>query len=182
MSGEISFFEIGTGDAEKARAFYCGLFDSDGASRPVPRATASSSRPVACRAGSTRAMPARRCTPSSAVPDLDAAITRVQELGGERQVPGRLRRERRGVRPLCPLRRRPGLQLRAASAASRLRFPHTAVAALDSETSGGRSSVGRAPGCGPGGRGFESRRSPSESPATADFPAVVPDQHKRSGA
>ncbi len=25
---------------------------------------------------------------------------------------------------------------------------------------GGRSSVGRAPGCGPGGRGFESRRSP----------------------
>ena len=26
---------------------------------------------------------------------------------------------------------------------------------------GGRSSVGRAPGCGPGGRGFESRRSPS---------------------
>ena len=27
MSGEISFFEIGTGDAEKARAFYSGLFD-----------------------------------------------------------------------------------------------------------------------------------------------------------
>jgi hypothetical protein len=26
---------------------------------------------------------------------------------------------------------------------------------------GGRSSAGRAPGCGPGGRGFESRRSPS---------------------
>ena len=25
---------------------------------------------------------------------------------------------------------------------------------------GGRSSVGRAPGCGPGRRGFESRRSP----------------------
>src|SRR5262249_48847338 len=26
---------------------------------------------------------------------------------------------------------------------------------------GGRSSAGRAPGCGPGGRGFESHRSPS---------------------
>ena len=32
---------------------------------------------------------------------------------------------------------------------------------LDWLTPGGRSSVGRAPGCGPGGRGFESRRSPS---------------------
>lgn len=29
---------------------------------------------------------------------------------------------------------------------------------------GGRSSVGRAPGCGPGGRGFKSRRSPQETP------------------
>ena len=37
---------------------------------------------------------------------------------------------------------------------------------LDSRAPGGRSSVGRAPGCGPGGRGFESRRSPlSEPPA-----------------
>ena len=32
---------------------------------------------------------------------------------------------------------------------------------------GGRSSVGRAPGCGPGGRGFESRRSPYRRPWTA---------------
>ena len=36
---------------------------------------------------------------------------------------------------------------------------------------GGRSSVGRAPGCGPGGRGFESRRSPlTKVPANAGFP------------
>ena len=35
--------------------------------------------------------------------------------------------------------------------------------ALDSGARGGRSSVGRAPGCGPGGRGFKSRRSPSRS-------------------
>jgi hypothetical protein len=31
---------------------------------------------------------------------------------------------------------------------------------LDSGVHGGRSSAGRAPGCGPGGRGFESHRSP----------------------
>ena len=31
---------------------------------------------------------------------------------------------------------------------------------LDSTSRGGRSSAGRAPGCGPGGRGFESHRSP----------------------
>ncbi len=34
---------------------------------------------------------------------------------------------------------------------------------LDCGARGGRSSVGRAPGCGPGGRGFKSRRSPSRS-------------------
>jgi hypothetical protein len=38
---------------------------------------------------------------------------------------------------------------------------------------GGRSSVGRAPGCGPGGRGFESRRSPS-LPASAVRDAIGP--------
>ena len=31
---------------------------------------------------------------------------------------------------------------------------------LHKKMDGGRSSVGRAPGCGPGGRGFKSRRSP----------------------
>ena len=37
---------------------------------------------------------------------------------------------------------------------------------------GGRSSVGRAPGCGPGGRGFKSRRSP--------FPRPTPARRNRS--
>src|SRR5438105_9068108 len=36
---------------------------------------------------------------------------------------------------------------------------------------GGRSSVGRAPGCGPGGRGFESRRPPLALP---DFAGALP--------
>src|SRR3954452_14010164 len=38
---------------------------------------------------------------------------------------------------------------------------------LDCSGLGGRSSVGRAPGCGPGGRGFESPRSPLGSPEFA---------------
>ena len=36
----------------------------------------------------------------------------------------------------------------------------------DCEARGGRSSAGRAPGCGPGGRGFESPRSPLANPLT----------------
>src|SRR3954454_11455887 len=39
---------------------------------------------------------------------------------------------------------------------------------------GGRSSVGRAPGCGPGGRGFESRRSPLRLVPAARTIKVVP--------
>ena len=38
-------------------------------------------------------------------------------------------------------------------------------------THGGRSSVGRAPGCGPGGRGFKSRRSPR---MTEKFLKILP--------
>lgn len=38
---------------------------------------------------------------------------------------------------------------------------------LESVTGGGRSSDGRAPGCGPGGRGFESRRSPHSCRSSA---------------
>jgi hypothetical protein len=39
---------------------------------------------------------------------------------------------------------------------------------------GGRSSDGRAPGCGPGGRGFKSRRSPQDLPGLAGiFPELL---------
>ena len=56
---------------------------------------------------------------------------------------------------------------------------------VDSASRGGRSSVGRAPGCGPGGRGFESHRSPSRkscyqavsrrsfAPAPSQRPSIV---------
>src|SRR6476620_6966966 len=42
---------------------------------------------------------------------------------------------------------------------------------------GGGSSVGRAPGCGPGGRGFESRSPPFEG---APQPLVAGDRRARS--
>ncbi len=51
---------------------------------------------------------------------------------------------------------------RSCSAVERDR-PRTA-SLVDSGSRGGRSSAGRAPGCGPGGRGFESPRSPFEVP------------------
>ncbi len=48
-----------------------------------------------------------------------------------------------------------------------------ATSLLDSTPHGGRSSVGRAPGCGPGGRGFKSRRSPSQKPCYGGVSAVL---------
>src|SRR5687767_5950591 len=39
------------------------------------------------------------------------------------------------------------------------------AAGYTADARGGGSSVGRAPGCGPGGRGFESRPPPSARPA-----------------
>ena len=50
------------------------------------------------------------------------------------------------------------------------RQPTHALAPLDCASLGGRSSVGRAPGCGPGGRGFESRRSPLKKSLQKGFP------------
>src|SRR6478609_9530524 len=43
-----------------------------------------------------------------------------------------------------------------------------ASAPVHSAPHGGRSSAGRAPGCGPGGRGFESPRSPLVVPGDLD--------------
>ena len=56
-----------------------------------------------------------------------------------------------------------------------------AASLVDSGSRGGRSSAGRAPGCGPGGRGFESPRSPSEkSPVMRGFSFVqVPSLQSR---
>ena len=118
MSGELSFFEIGVGDADKARAFYGALFDwgFDGAAvgtRGDDRHPATS--PVACTAATRVA----GLYVFFAVDDIDAAAERVRELGGEAEpLPGGDdATRRRQVRPLHALPRRPGLELRPAPAA-----------------------------------------------------------------
>jgi predicted enzyme related to lactoylglutathione lyase len=83
MSGEISFFEIGVGDPEKAREFYGGLF-GDWKFEPGPSGgggygISTGSTPGGLHGGDEGAS----LYAFFAVPDLDAALARVRELGGE---------------------------------------------------------------------------------------------------
>ena len=89
------------------------------------------------------------------------------------RIAGTWRHERRGPRSRSRSRRGP-IRARRSSGRRRRgraargvprRRPRPDHPALDSAARGGRSSAGRAPGCGPGGRGFESRRSPLVGPA-----------------
>jgi hypothetical protein len=54
---------------------------------------------------------------------------------------------------------------KAAALSAELRGPAAKGYPATLSSLGGGSSVGRAPGCGPGGRGFESRPPPSRKPA-----------------
>ena len=129
-----------------------------------------------CARSASRSAPG--CTPASASCVGD-------DVGGHRRPHRRPRRRagraRRGARlqhGQGPRRRAPGIEFadrgdaraqgrpgRVAPVRRRHRQRPERVAAslLDSGQPGGRSSAGRAPGCGPGGRGFESPRSPSMS-------------------
>src|SRR4051812_35110644 len=53
---------------------------------------------------------------------------------------------------------------------------------LESPIPGGRSSAGRAPGCGPGGRGFESPRSPSVRPRVSGASCIFGDGRDSTAA
>jgi uncharacterized protein len=84
MGGEVSFFEIGVGDPEKARAFYGGLFDSwkfetgpsgEGGGYVI----STGSVPGGVHGGDEGAS----VYVFFSVPDLEAALERVRELGGE---------------------------------------------------------------------------------------------------
>ena len=57
-----------------------------------------------------------------------------------------------------------------------------AAATFSRQSPGGRSSAGRAPGCGPGGRGFESPRSPSSSRLLPTAPRTPPCGARRTTA
>jgi uncharacterized protein len=79
MNGELSFFELGVEDTDRARAFYGTLFgwefvDEDGA-----RTIETPNIPGGLHGGDPRASPYLFFR----VDDLDAALARVRELGGD---------------------------------------------------------------------------------------------------
>lgn len=83
MAGEPSWFEVGVGDLEKARAFYGGLF---GWELEPYTSGGSVIRTAGLAGGLHGGDPGATAMVFYAVDDLDAALTRVAELGGA-QVP-----------------------------------------------------------------------------------------------
>lgn len=81
MAGEIAFFELGVEDAEKGRAFYEGLFGWEFETGPSGAGWViqTSTLRGGMHPGDAGATP----YVFFAVDDLDAAIARVRELGGE---------------------------------------------------------------------------------------------------
>jgi predicted enzyme related to lactoylglutathione lyase len=79
MNGELSFFELGVGDVDRARDFYGSLFDwkffdqGSGARIETPNV------PGGLHGGDAGASP----YVFFRVDDLDVAVARVRELGGE---------------------------------------------------------------------------------------------------
>jgi predicted enzyme related to lactoylglutathione lyase len=79
MDGEVSFFELGVGDLGRAREFYGSLFgwefvdEGNGATIETPNI------PGGLHGGDVGASPYLFFR----VDDLDAALTRVRQLGGE---------------------------------------------------------------------------------------------------
>ncbi|MEV6653169.1 VOC family protein [Streptomyces sp. NPDC051219] len=81
MAGEISFFELGVADAEQARIFYGGLFDWDFQPGPADGggfAIRTPQIPGGLHGGDAGASPYLFFK----VDDIEAALTRVLELGG----------------------------------------------------------------------------------------------------
>jgi hypothetical protein len=82
MSGEISFFEIGGDDPAKARSFYGGLFEEwnfETGPSAHGYVISTGSVPGGIHGGD----PGAAVYTFFSVPDLDAALVRVRELGGE---------------------------------------------------------------------------------------------------
>jgi len=82
MAGELSFFELGTGDAEAGRAFYEGLFGwnfEPGPSGGGGFGIGTPNVPGGMHGGDPGAAPYL----FFAVDDIETALERVRELGGE---------------------------------------------------------------------------------------------------
>ncbi|MEV6262640.1 VOC family protein [Streptomyces sp. NPDC051784] len=81
MTGEISFFELGVADPERARTFYAGLFGWDfapGTTEGGGYAIRTFGTPGGVHGGDAGARP----YVFFRVDDLPAAMARVRELGG----------------------------------------------------------------------------------------------------
>jgi predicted enzyme related to lactoylglutathione lyase len=79
MNGEVSFFELGVGDADRAREFYGGLFGWEFADEGSGATIETPNIPGGLHAGDAGASPYLFFR----VDDMDAAVARVRELGGE---------------------------------------------------------------------------------------------------
>jgi len=79
MNGELSFFELGVGDVDRARRFYGGLFDWEFDTQAGGARIETPNVPGGLHGGDAGATPYLFFR----VDDLDAALARVRELGGE---------------------------------------------------------------------------------------------------
>ena len=81
MAGELAFFELGVGDTERGRAFYEGLFGWTFEAGPSGRGfvIAAPNVPGGMHGGDAGAAPYLFFQ----VADMEAAMARVRELGGE---------------------------------------------------------------------------------------------------
>ncbi|HZA89430.1 MAG TPA: VOC family protein [Solirubrobacterales bacterium] len=78
MAGELSFFEIGVGDVQRARTFYSELFGWELEDYGGGVQIATPNIPGGIHGGDEGASP----YVFFAVDDLDAAVAKVRELGG----------------------------------------------------------------------------------------------------
>ena len=81
MAGELAFFEIGVEDADKGRAFYGGLFDWS--FEPGPSGAGYMIGTPSVRGGLHGGDKAASAYVFFGVEDLEAAIGKVEALGGE---------------------------------------------------------------------------------------------------
>jgi uncharacterized protein len=86
MAGEPSFFEIGVPDAKRARSFYSRVFDW--AFHSWPDSDMSWIETPGARGGIHEGDPEHRIEIYFAVPDIEAAIARVRQAGGQADDPG----------------------------------------------------------------------------------------------
>ena len=81
MTGELGFFEIGVGDTERARVFYEGLFGWK--FEPGPSGNGFVIRTPNVAGGMHGGDPGAAPYAFFVVDDMEAAVGRVRELGGE---------------------------------------------------------------------------------------------------